>query len=360
MARYALYGLEIDTDFAFSWPVPSLDPLFGPRATRPVIRFRCGLMPPAEETARGNLEPAFPGVTTFLAGDGSQGDPDILRFGGVADHYLWDEGIYCHLFDSSLAYLAEIQLLGTVLALWLHRRGIPVLHAAAVSMGESGVAFTGIKGSGKSTLAAATVAEGHGFIADDLLACHLDPKPRQGSTPPEGLSPEAPPPMTHPNEARKHEASPDRTTWPEVHSGIPLLRLTPEQSRGMGIPVGSIVVHPAFPKRKVVVGRDWGAFHLGTFPLKRIYIPNPVIGEEAKHHGKTRFEPLPHRHRLPLLAGQSYLGNELEGWGMARSTFMLWAGFLARHQVEVFRLHYPFGFEHLPDVVAAIEAHLSG
>lgn len=347
MARYHLYGLELETDFTFSWPVPpsllppgALAPPGSPTprgfpaspeapgSVAPVIHFRCSPDPPGDHLAARGQEPPAPGKVTFIAGDRSRQIPDVLRFGGAADHYVWDHEIHCHLPDPSLAYLVEIQLLGTVLALWLHRRGVPILHAAAVGMGESAAAFAGVKGAGKSTLAAAAVAGGHALLADDLLALNLSQEDRHTPTVAQG------------------------------NSGIPLLRLTPEQSRKLGIPIGSSLVHPAFPKRKLVVGGDWGRFHHGTLPVRCIYIPNPRRPEDGPGLGVS-FEALPHRHVLPLLTGHSYLGPDLEAWGMSKSAFPLWATFLTRHRVQAFRLNYPLGFRHLPAVVAAVEAHLS-
>src|SRR5665811_1255218 len=49
---------------------------------------------------------------------------DVVRFRAIADYYVWPHRIICHLRDSSLAWLIEIQLLGMVLALWLEKRGI--------------------------------------------------------------------------------------------------------------------------------------------------------------------------------------------------------------------------------------------
>lgn len=47
------------------------------------------------------------------------------------------------------------------------RRWLGILHASAVSVGDSCVVFPGARGSGKSTLAAAMVAAGAGFVTDD-------------------------------------------------------------------------------------------------------------------------------------------------------------------------------------------------
>jgi hypothetical protein len=66
--------------------------------------------------------------------------------------------------------LIRLPLLGIVLAVLLHQRGLLVLHASAVALGGRAVVFLGEKGQGKSTIAAALYGHGHAFLADDLVA----------------------------------------------------------------------------------------------------------------------------------------------------------------------------------------------
>ncbi|WP_158914579.1 serine kinase [Caulobacter sp. S45] len=77
---------------------------------------------------------------------------DVMREAGVEDSLL------------------RLPLIGPVLALLLHLRGLVVLHASAVGFGDQAVVFMGDKGAGKSTTAAALVAMGHRLIADDIVA----------------------------------------------------------------------------------------------------------------------------------------------------------------------------------------------
>lgn len=64
---------------------------------------------------------------------------------------------------------------GPATAAILYQRGILPLHASAVLIDGSLVAFLAPSGTGKSSLAAAFVAEGAGPFTDDLLAIQLDP-----------------------------------------------------------------------------------------------------------------------------------------------------------------------------------------
>ena len=65
-------------------------------------------------------------------------------------------------------------LLGTLLGMLGHQRGIPPLHSSVIDVADGCVAFIGHKGAGKSTLAAALARRGHQVIADDFCFLHLD------------------------------------------------------------------------------------------------------------------------------------------------------------------------------------------
>jgi hypothetical protein len=66
--------------------------------------------------------------------------------------------------------ILRLPLLGPVLAMLLHQRGLLSLHASAIAVDGSAVVFLGEKGQGKSTIAAGLYARGHTLIADDLVA----------------------------------------------------------------------------------------------------------------------------------------------------------------------------------------------
>lgn len=63
--------------------------------------------------------------------------------------------------------LVQSWLIGPGLGLIMHQRGIPPLHACAVSRAGRAVAIAGDSGAGKSTTARALMQRGHDLIAED-------------------------------------------------------------------------------------------------------------------------------------------------------------------------------------------------
>ena len=312
MQSYAIYGITLETDLVFRWPLPT-------STSAPDVDFTCtreapiavdwDAAPPIFATPRGHTDEA--GITFHrLPG------VDVIRFGGNADHYLWPERIVCHLPDLSLAWLAEIQLLGMVLGLWLERRGTITLHASANVIAGNGVAFLGTKGGGKTTIATALTAAEHPLLVDDLLA--LD------------------------------------TTGHQVlaQPGYPLLRLWPEQAdHFIGHHESLPLVHDGFTKRRASVGQHLGSFHADAVPLRRIYLPDRTDG------GALAIEPVTSRDALIATVRHAFLPEAVHAYGLAAMRLKTFAEVL--RTVGVRRLTYPNGFERLPEVVAAIEQDIS-
>jgi hypothetical protein len=61
-------------------------------------------------------------------------------------------------------------LLGAGMAIVLHQRGRLVLHASAVNVNGSAIAFLGVSGAGKSTTALTLMERGYPLLVDDLAA----------------------------------------------------------------------------------------------------------------------------------------------------------------------------------------------
>ncbi|MGA9999969.1 MAG: hypothetical protein WBQ04_07615 [Candidatus Acidiferrales bacterium] len=72
--------------------------------------------------------------------------------------------------SESSAEEAATYILGPVLGLLLRFRGVTCLHASAVAIGGSVIAFVGAEGAGKSTTAAAFARAGYAAVSDDVVA----------------------------------------------------------------------------------------------------------------------------------------------------------------------------------------------
>jgi hypothetical protein len=149
---YRAYGLSIRSEL----PLPELEPDV---AELPDLTIRLGgtglpLPHPSSEAIYESGEDrqyvAWPGVAAFMIR--GTGAIDIEPAPGVSEPLL------------------NLPLLGPIMALLLHQRGLLVLHAGAVDVGGRGAVFLGDKGAGKSTTVAAFVARGHRLLADDVLA----------------------------------------------------------------------------------------------------------------------------------------------------------------------------------------------
>lgn len=95
----------------------------------------------------------------------------IMRYPGlcefVGDRDLRD--VVVHAAPGAAERLLSVVAAGALLAMHLILRGELVLHASAVRVVDSAVAFIGASGMGKSTLATLLCADGHLLVADDVV-----------------------------------------------------------------------------------------------------------------------------------------------------------------------------------------------
>ncbi len=89
--------------------------------------------------------------------------PDATRI-VVATDALWMTWREPLNFDDACTYL-----IGPAFALLGRMRGAACIHASAVTIGGSTIAFAGASGTGKSTLAAALMPRGATLVAEDVL-----------------------------------------------------------------------------------------------------------------------------------------------------------------------------------------------
>jgi hypothetical protein len=158
-ADYVLCGWRVRS----ALPLPEVAPWRGDDRP-PDVTIRLGAAPrlvdpvwygtgPVQIGRDGTCRLAIDGVAWFLVSNGA--DVVIEPRGGI------DTPEFCSW------------LLGTVLGMLCHQRGHFPLHASAVRIGDSAVAFAGRSGAGKSSLAAALLRRGHTLLADDVCALDL-------------------------------------------------------------------------------------------------------------------------------------------------------------------------------------------
>jgi hypothetical protein len=207
--------------------------------------------------------------------------------------------------------LIRLYLLGPVLGLLLHQRGLFVLHASAVALEAGVVAFLGHSGRGKSTTAAMLHARGGAVVADDAVALDL--------------------------------AAPG---GPAALPGFPQLKLWPDAVTALGEnPEDLPRIHPTEPKR----ARTANSVTTTPQPLRRLYVLTEAesLGLEPLHGHAAVFEVLQH----------SFVAPALEQLGSSR--FLAECTRLAA-MVPVRRLRRPRCLAGLEQLAALVEADAAG
>jgi hypothetical protein len=287
---YRAYGLTIRSDLA----LPEL--ASGGEGVGADVVVRLGTVEAADELPRiGNttvrlvpegMQLAYPGVARFLVREGRE----IV----VAPEAGTDERD------------VRLSLLGPVLAVLLHQRGLLVLHGSAVALGDVAVGMLGHAGAGKSTLAAAFLAAGHRPLADDLTVVDLSASP------------------------------------PSALPGFPQLKLWPQSVTALGgdpeaLPtLGAQVVKRA---RRLAEG-----FAPEPLPLRRLY----VIADGER----VEIAPLTGQEALVELVRHSFCAALLPSTGQGEH-FRQCAALLRALPLQ--RLARPKEFAALPEMIRAIE-----
>ncbi|HEY0733682.1 MAG TPA: hypothetical protein VGD69_02150 [Herpetosiphonaceae bacterium] len=207
----------------------------------------------------------------------------------------------------------RIYLLGPALGVLLHQRGLLVLHASIVGIGDSAVAFVGESGWGKSTTAAALHRRGHAIVADDVAALQL----RAGAQ-------------------------------PLAFPAIPRLKLDAEPAVALGYPSQSLARFDAEDVR--LAYRVDERFSQAARPLRRIY----VLAEGAE----LALEPCRSQEAFIELVRHSYALRVVGDAGATAVHFRLCAQLAA--QVPIFRLRRPYSLSALPGIVDLVEQQVQG
>ncbi|MGA8035688.1 MAG: hypothetical protein WA823_06845 [Candidatus Acidiferrales bacterium] len=184
--------------------------------------------------------------------------------GGTEIWSVWPESLS---IDDTATYF-----LGPVLGLVLRLRGIPCLHASAISFGGRAVAFVGAEGAGKSTTAAALARKGLIVISDDIVAL---------------------------------EEQTDRIL---VKPAYPYLCLWPESVTALyGSPDALPRFAANYEKRCLSLARQSLEFAADPLPLSCIYI----LGAR-RSDGPPAIEPVPALEALLTLVANTYATNMLD------------------------------------------------
>jgi hypothetical protein len=158
MFFYRVYGLTIRSDFELPELIEGGDGLD--------LWIRRGtLTPPALHNSRiqrQGIEALFGGTpeAAYLHWEG------VATFCAEAGHILTVDLASDEVDPEKL----RLYILSEALGLILHQKGLLLLHASAIRMGDRAVIFAGVPGAGKSTTAAALAQRGHTVLADDMVA----------------------------------------------------------------------------------------------------------------------------------------------------------------------------------------------
>ncbi|MCA0035165.1 serine kinase [Mesorhizobium sp. B263B2A] len=295
---YRAYGLTVASDVT----LPELEPVEPAAADITIAVGAIDMPKPSPQAATTfRFEPdrqylAWHAVGAFLISGGRR--IDVEPAPGVDDALL------------------AFPLLGPVMALLLHRRGLLVLHASAIAVAGKGAIFMGDKGAGKSTTASALIRAGHELLTDDVVALDL--------------------------------SNPDR---PMIVPGFPQIKLAADAAAA--IPLGQAEVrpqvHPAIDKMQ---HRLHGAFSGSVVPVARIYV--------LERGQRAAMTPLPAIAALPAIIKFSYVtrfGRAALSGDFA-AMHLRQCSAIANH-VGVCRLEVPAGLDRIGEAVALLERELA-
>lgn len=210
--------------------------------------------------------------------------------------------------------IVRLFLLGAGLGMLLHQRGLFLLHASTVKIGDRAVSFMGDKGWGKSTTAGALYRRGHQLMTDDVTAIDIS-----------------------------------NPQCPMVLPGYGQLKLWPESAIALGDDPESLpLLHPQLEKRDRLIKQDLA---LDPVPLKQIYL----LGGGDKL-------------AIDRLSPQQALGAIMHNWYCARfGSQMLQAIDMSDHfhrcaslidRIPVFCLRRENALDALDEIALLLESHI--
>jgi hypothetical protein len=204
-------------------------------------------------------------------------------------------------------------LLGAVLGMLCHQRGLFPLHAACVRIGDGAVAFAGRTGAGKSTLAAALARRGHVLVADDV--CVIEPAAPGG---------------------------------PCVRPSFPRVKLWDDSMRALDIPADG-VPQASSGKRKFHFC-DPDSFDPSPVTLRGVYVLDRSLTPEPQ-----AISPRSGADAATLLSREIY--RRPIGFHVGRKAGLLTEALHIARIVPVFRFPIPSDLAEIGTAAARVEAH---
>jgi hypothetical protein len=274
---YSVFGFSLHS----SAPVPGLNP--GPSAKgAPDIQLHLGVSPKIiKENPVPDELPVYTSAYTAPSG------APALRIWRIQPggffHLVYFDGMQFWINEQGTELWAEwpsrisveeasSYVLGPVMGLLLRIRGVTCLHASAVAVENSAIAFVGSEGAGKSTTAAAFARSGSAVISDDVV-----------------------PLIERGGEFWTSPAYPHVWLWPE---SVELLYGSAE-----AVPP----VLPGWEKRRLALGEGGLGFEENALPLRAIYILDDGPSEPGSY-----IEQVTPQESFFSLVANSYATNMLD------------------------------------------------
>jgi hypothetical protein len=274
--EYALHGVTLRSNH----PLPGLLPGRGGEVLEVDFAGRSGVWTKIDPSSRQHGHESL-----WRRADGSC----VLRYDHPSDGSFWtitytNSGTSLTVQWSADWLLQDIPAIvqGPGVSLALLLRGVPLLHAGAIAVGDAAILLMGPSGSGKSTTAAALVARGFPLLSDDVAALAID------------------------KDAVR------------VHPGSPRLRVYAEGAQGAGWDARRLVRVFTTPelddKRCIEVSAAGRTFCGSPLPVRAIYFLSP---RRAGVHPPV-LRPLDRRAVLPLLMRNIYMDRFLDPAGVRK------------------------------------------
>ncbi len=168
---YFAFGLRLSSNIPLHWLGPECA-----AGEQPGVLIDCfDLHEASMDVQRGELlyesKLQFGGIPYYVLHRTDRGD--MFSYCDDVHILLESNRITAHTTEKERYRILQSRLLSSAIAYWLEQRGVSMLHASSIKVGEGAVGFLADSGMGKSTMAAHFVARGNEMLSDDLLACRV-------------------------------------------------------------------------------------------------------------------------------------------------------------------------------------------